>query len=371
MNEEAPSSGAGPQATAAGSADGEAQTDSVNVDANDAPPQQGQGEPRPPLITIGGTQPAPTAVSPSLSQPAGNLPAGQPAGRFPDRPAVGRGWWPFTILLLAIAVLLSVLVALATGFSDAHRAAAALVALLDLASLATLAHVTLLWYQSGIFNAGQADASLSTLAFRRRGLKAAVIGEDGRASTSKTQVVIWTGAVVWALIDLLLLARAFPSGNLFSAAVGNNWRPEYLALLGLPVAAAATAKAAVVSSNGGRGPQTGTPAEAAEKLQSPRVYVRNPVPAGMQGFARGLAELITSDDGSVAWADLQYVTFTLITLVYFAVQLLTQPKNGLPPVPAALLTLMGVSAGAYTANKIVDTKGAAAPASTTPVTAGA
>ena len=85
----------------------------------------------------------------------------------------------------------------------------------------------------------------------------------------------------------------------------------------------------------------------------------------MQGFAKGLAELITYDDGSVAWADLQYVVFTLITLVYFTVQLLTQPRNGLPPVPAALLTLMGVSAGAYTANKIVDTKGAAPGASTT------
>jgi len=59
----------------------------------------------------------------------------------------------------------------------------------------------------------------------------------------------------------------------------------------------------------------------------------------------------------VACAALQYMVFTLITLTYFAAQFLARPAGGLPPVPAALLTLMGVSAGAYTANKIVNTKG--------------
>jgi hypothetical protein len=355
MNEDVPSSGAGPEPAVAGPAD------------------DGQEESRRPPIPIGGTATTSTAPSPSPSQSAVSQSVSESGDQAPDRQAVGRGWWPFTILLLAVAVLLSVLVALATGFSDAHRAAAALVALLDVAALATLAHVTLLGYQTGILNAAGANPDASTLAFRRRGLKAAVIGEDGRASTSKAQVVIWTGAVVWALIYLLLLARAFPSGNVFTAAVGNNWRPEYLALLGFPVAAAATAKAAVVSSNSGLGPQpSGDPDNVAGKLQAPRVYMRDPIPDNkrMQGVVNGLAELITSDDGSVAWADLQYVTFTLITLVYFAVQLLTQPGNGLPPVPAALLTLMGVSAGAYTANKIVDTKGTV-PDSAAPAAQGA
>jgi len=72
-----------------------------------------------------------------------------------------------------------------------------------------------------------------------------------------------------------------------------------------------------------------------------------------------VAELFAGDDDAVAWADLQYVVFTLITLAYFAAQFLANPADGLPPVPAALLTLMGVSASAYTANKIVKTKGTA------------
>lgn len=131
-----------------------------------------------------------------------------------------------------------------------------------------------------------------------------------RASTSKAQVALWTAAVVWALVDLLLLARAYPGGKLLTSAVTANWRPEYLVLLGLPVAAATMAK-------------------------------------------------VTVANGTIAWADLQYVVFTLITLVYFTVQLLALPTDGLPAVPAAFLTLMGVSATAYTANKVASTKGVA------------
>ena len=208
----------------------------------------------------------------------------------------------------------------------------------------------LLWYQTGLW--GQ-KKDMGNVTFRRRGLKAAVMGQDGRASTSKTQVALWTGAVVWALVDLLLLARAYPGGTLFTNAVTTNWRPEYLVLLGLPVAAATAAKATVASANSWRGPVASK--DDANKLGlAGSVYMR--VPAQEAGLLAGVAELFTGDDDAVAWADLQYVVFTLITLAYFAAQFLARPAAGLPPVPAALLTLMGVSASAYTANKIVNTK---------------
>ncbi len=45
------------------------------------------------------------------------------------------------------------------------------------------------------------------VAARRTGLKALVIGTDGRASTSKLQAVLWTGAVLYALTMLLLLGK--------------------------------------------------------------------------------------------------------------------------------------------------------------------
>jgi hypothetical protein len=279
------------------------------------------------------------------------------AARFPDPSEVKTGWWIFAIVLLAAASGWSFAAAWGTAFTHAQRLSTAGGALLDVIALAALAHVILLWYQSRITDGPATDLDQRTRDYRRRGLKAAVIGQDGRASTSKAQVVLWTGAVVWALIDLLLLARAYPAGNLFTGAVTSNWRPEYLVLLGLPVAAAATAKAVVSGSNGGRGPLAKGQGETVLG-KAARVYERCPVPAGVGGFATGVAELITADDRTVAWADLQYVVFTLITLVYFVVQVLAQPKNGLPPVPAALLTLMGVSASGYTATKIMETKGA-------------
>jgi len=333
------------------------------------------------------------AVAGRGARPSGQMAralAGRSAPKqLPATRGVNRFLWPAAGLLGVVAVVLTVLVAMGTGFTPARRAGAAVDALLLVAALAVLAQAILLWYQERLIDvpadaasatgvtssaaaAGSGAAggatSQQTIGFRRRGLKAAIIGQDGRASTSKTQVVLWTGAVVWALLDLLVLARAYPGGNLFTSAVTTSWRPEYLVLRGLPVAAATTAKAVVVRSNAGLGPVTlpkgAGPAEAAAAVQAvqasvgaDRVYMRKDPAGGRWGFLTGVAELITSDDGSVAWADLQYVVFTLITLAYFAVQVISQPRSGLPQVPAALLTLMGVSATAYTANKIVNTQG--------------
>lgn len=269
----------------------------------------------------------------------------------------GAWWWILAIVTVAAAAVLSVAVARGKDLTTGHRAAAAWVALLVVMALAVLAQAILLWYQSRTGSARGRKEPGMTLAFRRRGLKAAVMGQDGRASTSKTEVVLWTATVVWALVDLLLLARAYPSGNLFTNAVTTNWRPEYLVLLGLPVAAATTAKAVVASTNSGHGPVADASDPVVGTLKPSRVYVRAPAKEGIWGFGTGVAELLTGDDGTVAWADLQYVVFTLITLVYFTAQFLARPADGLPPVPAALLTLMGVSATTYAANKVVNTRG--------------
>jgi hypothetical protein len=271
------------------------------------------------------------------------------------------GFAAIAIAAVALAAWPAVVVARGTQLTTAHRAAAAWTALLVVAALAVVAQVVLTWYQARL----SAAPGQPALAGRRQGLKAAVIGKDGRASTSKTQVVLWTAAVVWALVDLLLLARAYPGGSLFTNAVTSNWRPEYLVLLGLPVAAAATAKAVVAGANSGQGPAISDPdsmmkiasrLNVTSSLNVKRVYVRDPAGQDVKGFFAGVAELFTGDDNTVDWADLQYVIFTLITLAYFAIQLLAQPAYGLPPVPAALLTLMGVSASGYAANKIVSTK---------------
>jgi hypothetical protein len=272
---------------------------------------------------------------------------------------VRPGTWILVTLLLADAVALSSLVAQGTAFDLAHRLSAPAIALLDVVALATLAHVILLRYQSrkGSYPWEGADQARNSLEFRRRGLKVAVIGKDGRASTSKTQVVLWTGAVIWALIDLALLARVYPGGSLFSPAGTSNFRPEYLILFGLPAAAAVTAKAVVSRSNQGRGTVTSDGAFAALGAEAARVYVRDPVPPGVRGFTAGMAELVSYDNSTVSWVEVQYVVFTFITIVYFVVQVLAEPQNGLPAVPSALLILMGLSACGYMATKIALTRG--------------
>src|SRR6185437_9058055 len=270
----------------------------------------------------------------------------------PASPSVTGLWWLAAIVGVVSAAWLTVVVARGIHFTTGQRAAAAGTALLVVVALAIVAQIILMRYQARLSAAGQ-----SALPPRRQGLKAAVMGHDNRASTSKTQVVLWTAAVVWALIDLLLLARAHSGANLFTTAM-TNWRPEYLVLLGFPVVAAATAKAAVGGANSGHGPATDDSSmkKMANTLNVSRVYMRKPAGSDVKGFRAGVAELFTGDDNSVDWGDLQYVVFTLVTLTYFVIQFLAQPVNGLPPVPAALLTLTGVSATGYAANKIVSSK---------------
>ena len=298
----------------------------------------------------------PGTGAPGPPPPAGTGTAGTgavPVLQQPDSHKVTGLWWLAAIVAVGSAAWLTVVVARGTHFTTGLRAAAAGTALLLVAALAIVAQIILTWYQARLSAAGQ-----PALPPRRQGLKAAVMGRDNRASTSKTQVVLWTAAVVWALIDLLLLARAHPGAGPFTTAGTANWRPEYLVLLGLPVAAAATAKAAVGGANSGHGPATDDSSmrKMANTLKVSRVYVRTPAGSDVNGFRAGVAELFTGDDNSVDWGDLQYVVFTLITLAYFVIQFLAQPADGLPPVPAALLTLMGVSATGYAANKVVSSK---------------
>jgi hypothetical protein len=317
-----------------------------------ASPAQGAPGPEDPAPDALQTASAASGGPPSPPAPAVRRPLALIFRSLPDSRHVAVGWWLLAAVAVGVAAWLTVVVARGTHFTTGHRAAAAWIALLLVAALALVAQVILLWYQSRLPGTAGAAPDQPTLAYRRRGLKAAVMGQDGRASTSKTQVVLWTAAVVWALVDLLLLARAYHGTTLFTNAVTSNWHPEYLVLLGLPVAAATVAKATVAGANSGQGPATSADVAAGAS----GVYVRNPVREGVWGFLAGVAELFTGDDDAVAWADLQYVVFTLITLAYFASQFLAQPTAGLPPVPAALLTLMSVSATGYAANKVVSTK---------------
>src|SRR5437868_9743438 len=57
------------------------------------------------------------------------------------------------------------------------------------------------------------DPPASPVAKRRHGVRALVIGADGRASTSKIQVVMWTLALIFAFVFLLAWGRSTACGD--------------------------------------------------------------------------------------------------------------------------------------------------------------
>lgn len=247
--------------------------------------------------------------------------------------------------MTAAATIVVPAVAIALCWLSIHRQGAGQVQpVLSLGTAAVVVAAALVLVHALVCSVQPVVPETDPARWRRRGLLSAVVGQDGRASTSLAQVMIWTYVVLVALVDALLLSRSTPGS--FALAVGANWRPEYLVLLGLPIVAATVAKGVVASSNGGAGP-------AADGADG---YVRTPVAAARCGVRASLVQLLTDDNGTVVWADLQYLAFTVIAVVAVIGDLAVSPENGLPAIPAALLTLMGVSATGYTANKVVETR---------------
>jgi hypothetical protein len=173
---------------------------------------------------------------------------------------------------------------------------------------------------------------------RRLGLRGLIVGTDGRASTSKVQAALWTGAVLYAFLFLLIAGwhiwnrpktpRLIGLKDGFAHLIVHPLQPEYLVLLGVPITAAIAAKALTLNKviAGTLAKTTGT----------------------SEGVAAGLAETVSNDTGNADLLDSQYVAFNLITLIYFFSAFfgttVANPSGGLPSIPPTLLALSGVSA---------------------------
>jgi hypothetical protein len=197
-------------------------------------------------------------------------------------------------------------------------------------------------------------AILAVVTYAFRGMVTGlVVGRDGRSSTSKTQVLLWTYAVVFALLALLVgwviveVGQALSDNPDFShAELGRNVADKftdfvkegldesYLLLLGLPLGAAISSKAITTNKE-----SNGTVVKS-EKADTPPEKQTNPV-----------AELVTDDEGNSDLGDFQYLLFNLLALGYFLSQFLIHPANGLPEMPDTLVALTSLSAGAYVAKK--------------------
>ena len=155
---------------------------------------------------------------------------------------------------------------------------------------------------------------------------ALVNGRDGRWSTSKTSAILWTYAVWFAFISILLHTNGKGLDN-------SVLKQQYLVLMGLPVAAAVVAKG-LVQNKVDSGVLTGKAAAAPEK-----------------GLLKGVSQLVTNDAGAPDLLDLQYFGFNLILLAYFFTRFLGHQKFGLPQLPDSLVALSGVTAAGYLGKK--------------------
>jgi hypothetical protein len=209
-------------------------------------------------------------------------------------------------------------------------------------------------------------------------LSTVILGEDGRTSTSKTFILMWTLLVGWALITLLIAGEFVSAHRCLSAKVAHpcsqdqvgllqmSWKHflsahlagTYLILLGIPGAAGVLAKGITQQQvNSPTGFKTTKPDSQFTSGQD-RAWARfrrrfaHPLQAFGQFIAR-LTEVFSADDGSTDLADFQYLIFNLITAVYFVVRMVNPDGKGLPTIPETLLGLTGVSATVYVGKKAV------------------
>jgi hypothetical protein len=193
----------------------------------------------------------------------------------------------------------------------------------------------------------------------RKFLATVALGRDGRTSTSKTFILMWTLLVAWALTALLIagefadvhacISASGATKNAAASCTGDEvgllqagWKHfldvglsgSYLVLLGVPAAAGVAAKGITQSQVTGRGFKT-------------------PVAKSGPDPAARVAEIFSADDGTTDIGDFQYMVFNLIAAVYFVVQFVKPDGSGLPPMPDTLLGLTSVSAALYVGKKAV------------------
>ena len=160
-----------------------------------------------------------------------------------------------------------------------------------------------------------------------KGLWPLVVDKDRRLSTSKVQLMLWTFAIVLALLLLLFFGKDFGALEL---------QPEYLLLLGSPAASAILAKT-FTNTKVSTGAVENTVAEE---------------PA--------LKDVVSDDEGNTDLFDFQYFLFNLVLLLWFAVAVfrtlhdptrLEDEAYFLPPLPLSLVGLTSASAASYVVKK--------------------
>jgi hypothetical protein len=156
-------------------------------------------------------------------------------------------------------------------------------------------------------------------------------GVDGRWSTSRFGVFVWTTAVAFALLALAIHFQ----GSVTNVEISS----QYLLLLGIPAATAV-------------GARTITGTREAQKAIEGKPTLKRPAPPE-RNVLKGLSQLVNNDAGVVDLGDFQYVLFNVVLLLWAGLQFFAHSERGLPPLPDSIVGIVAVSAGAYVAKKAV------------------
>jgi hypothetical protein len=168
------------------------------------------------------------------------------------------------------------------------------------------------------------------------------VGADGRASTSKFQMLLWLIVVLFGYVVVMTARVQHGQSDPLS-----NIPPNVLLALGLSIGTATVAKA-VTTSN-------------VDNMREVRET---------QVTGKGLAPLVQSDDGTPDLAKIQLLAWTVVAIGVY-LNLLVTGVNGaidaftkapamppptfsleLPDIDASLLVLMGLGSGAYIGRKL-------------------
>jgi hypothetical protein len=161
------------------------------------------------------------------------------------------------------------------------------------------------------------------------GIARLIVGEDDRGSTSKAQALLWTFAVAFALLSLLLRDPSKISDQGIST--------DYLYLLGFPAATLVASKGITLHKT-----QAGTVAKAGRSAPTLWLKVRSV-----------LADLFVDDSGDPSLHDTQIILFNLLAVAWYVVTFLQTPTNPFPDLPDTLLVLSGVASATYVGGKLV------------------
>lgn len=161
-----------------------------------------------------------------------------------------------------------------------------------------------------------------------------VVGQDRRTSTSKTQYLVWTVGVAFALLYIAL--RTFVTKMPFICeATSSNCVPDgsvweqYVILLGVPATAAIVAKA------------------------STTYKVVNGIVQTTDARQAKVADIATDNQGNASITDVQYLIFNLVAFLYFAINFLA--SGTFVEVPSMILGLTSTAAATYALNKTLQT----------------